>query len=137
MERRKTQGTLRTLGCGAALGGGSPSGVPPRLFPRGVWSLGAIRARFRGQTVESGGGHSADGRPTSSDAPRMPVVMPADMMPGPPGSGLQARPRAPPLAPPPQFASTAASFTGEMIRGLISNSVTIVNRYVTGDYSSG
>jgi hypothetical protein len=59
-----------------------------------------------------GGGHSADGVPTSSDAPRTPVVMPAGMMPGPPGSGLQARPRAPPLAPPPQFASAAASFSG-------------------------
>ena len=34
----------------------------------------------------SGGGHSADGLTTSSDAPRTPVVMPADMMPGPPGS---------------------------------------------------
>ena len=33
-----------------------------------------------------GGGHSADGQPTSSDAPRTPVVMPAGMMPGPPGS---------------------------------------------------
>ena len=31
-----------------------------------------------------GGGHSADGLPTSSDAPRTPVVVPADMMPGPP-----------------------------------------------------
>jgi hypothetical protein len=48
--------------------------------------LVTIRARLRGQTVESGGGHSADGRPTSSGAPRMPVVMPAGMMPGPPGS---------------------------------------------------
>ena len=33
----------------------SPAGVPPRLFPRGVWSLGAIRARFRGQTVQGAG----------------------------------------------------------------------------------
>ncbi len=61
MERRKTQDrNLRTLGCGAALGGSSPSGVPPRLFPRGVWSLGAIRARLRGQDRQRGGGHSAD-----------------------------------------------------------------------------
>jgi len=33
-----------------------------------------------------GGGHSADDRPTSSDAPRTPVIVPAGMMPGPPGS---------------------------------------------------
>ena len=47
-----------------------------------------------------GGGHSADGRPTSSDAPRMPVVMPADMMPGPPGSKAdEASPAGTALAP--------------------------------------
>ena len=68
----------------------SPAGVPPRLFPRGVWSLGAIRARFRGQVA----------LPTSSDAPRMPVVMPADMMPGPPGSKAdEASPAGTALAP--------------------------------------
>ena len=33
----------------------SPAGVPPRFFPRGVWSLGAIRARFRGHTVQGAG----------------------------------------------------------------------------------
>ena len=38
----------------------SPAGVPPRLLPRGVWSLGAIRARLRGQSRPRGGGHSAD-----------------------------------------------------------------------------
>jgi hypothetical protein len=117
MERRKTQGTLRTLGCGAV--------------PRGTARLPAFHHGSSqgvcGPLVRSGPGFV--GRPSKgrgslrrrsthfSDAPRMPVVMPADMMPGPPGSGLQARPRAPPLAPPPQFASAAASFTGEMIRG--------------------
>jgi hypothetical protein len=68
----------------------SPAGVPPRLFPRGVWSLGATRARFRGQVA----------LPTSSDAPRMPVVMPADMMPEPPGSEAdEASPAGTALAP--------------------------------------
>ena len=42
-----------------------------------------------------GGLHAADAAPTSSDAPRAPVVVPAGMMPGPPGSGSQLRPRAP------------------------------------------
>ena len=47
-----------------------------------------------------GGGHSAGDRPTSSDAPRMPVVMPADMMPGPPGSQAdEASPAGTALAP--------------------------------------
>ena len=55
-------------------------------LPRGVWSLGAIRARFRGTTVQGAGVTPPTAYPTSSDAPRMPVVMPADMMPGPPGS---------------------------------------------------
>ncbi len=58
---------------------------------------------------------TAGAAPTSRDAPRTPVVMPAGMMPGPPGNRLQACPRAPPLTPPPQLASAAASFTGEMI----------------------
>ena len=78
----------------------SPAGVPPRLFPRGVWSLGAIRARFRGQTVQGAGVTPPTARPTSSDAPRMPVVMPADMMPGPPGSKAdEASPAGTALAP--------------------------------------
>ena len=73
-NRNKGSGTpanaglqTRTSGCGARHGRSglrrafryrarSPAGVPPRLFPRGVWSLGAIRARFRGQTVQGGGG---------------------------------------------------------------------------------
>src|SRR5579863_417735 len=87
----------------------SPAGVPPRLLPRGVLSLGATRARLRGQVA----------LPTSSDAPRTPVVMPAGMMPGPPGSGLQARPRAPPLAPPPRMPPRRRPLAGEMIRPLM------------------
>jgi hypothetical protein len=35
----------------------------------------------------------------SRDAPPTPVIMPGDMMPKPPGSGLQIRPRAPPSLP--------------------------------------
>ena len=100
-------------------GDSSPSGVPPRLFPRGVVVPWCDPGQASWANRPKGGGHSADDRPTSSDTPRMPVVMPAGMMPGPPGSGLQARPRAPPLAPPPRSAFAAASFTGEMIRAVM------------------
>jgi hypothetical protein len=56
-----------------------------------------------------GGGHSAGDRPTSSDAPRMPVVMPADMMPGPPGSKADGpHPRAPHSPLPPGITRTAS-----------------------------
>ena len=55
---------------------------------------------FVGQACQRGGGHSADTAPTSSDAPRTPVVMPAGMMPEPPGSAAdEATPAGTALAP--------------------------------------
>jgi len=77
----------------------SPVGVPPRFSPKGVfhpkdsasgqasWDLvcaGVTRLRLS----------------QSRDAPPTPVMVPGDMMPKPPGSGLQIRPRAPHPAPP-------------------------------------
>ncbi len=41
------------------------------------------------------GGGPRRHRPTSSDAPRTPVLVPAGLMPEPPGNGVQIRPRAP------------------------------------------
>jgi hypothetical protein len=78
-----------------------------------------------------GGGHSADGVPTSSDAPRTPVVMPAGMMPGPPGSradeakarGHRTRPCRP--------ASPGRRPLGRDDSLHVTHSVTIVNRSVT------
>ncbi len=64
-------------------------------------SLGAIRARLRGGFANAAD-MTAGLAATSSDAPRTPVVMPAGMMPGPPGSevasparGLRLSPRRP------------------------------------------
>ncbi len=58
---------------------------------------------FVGKPVQGAGVTPPTAKPTSSDAPRMPVVMPAGMMPGPPGSGVQARPRAPSSPRPPDM----------------------------------
>ena len=64
----------------------SPAGVPPRLSPRGVFHpQGATRARLRGYGASSAD-IAANAAPSSSEAPRTPVLMPAGMMPGPPGS---------------------------------------------------
>jgi hypothetical protein len=111
----------------SALGRARLPGVPPRVFPRGVWSLGATRARFRGQTVQGAGVTPPTDLPTSSDAPRMPVVMPADMMPGPPGSEAdEASPAGTALAPAARHHPDGVP-EGEMIRQCVSIPVTIVN----------
>jgi hypothetical protein len=70
-------------------------------LPRGgVLSLGAIRARLRGPTVQGAGVTPPTAKPTSSDAPRTPVLVPAGMMPGPPGSQAdEASPAGTALAP--------------------------------------
>jgi hypothetical protein len=58
----------------------------------------SVRARLHGMQRPRGGLYAADAAPTRSDAPRTPVLVPAGMMPGPPGSGLmRPRPRAPHL----------------------------------------
>ena len=98
-ERRQTRAFRRILRCGArSFGARSFDGVPPRFSPKGVfhpkdsasgqasWDLvctGVTRLRLS----------------QSREAPPAPVIMPEDMMPKPPGSGLQIRPQAPPSLP--------------------------------------
>ena len=82
----------------------SPLGVPPPFSPKGVLVPKARRqAMFpatwperlvlkarpnRGaETSRRSAGVTRAGLSQSSDAPRVPVVVPADMMPKPPGSG--------------------------------------------------
>jgi hypothetical protein len=99
----------------------SPAGVPPRFCPRGVWSLGAIRARLRGQLA----------LPTSSGAPRTPVIVPAGMMPGPPGSRLMRPARGHRTRPHPPGITRTASFMGRDSSRYVSLSETIANKLVT------
>jgi hypothetical protein len=54
-QRRTGRATEKAACAALPLRARSPAGVPPRLCPRGVWSLGAIRARLRGQTVQGAG----------------------------------------------------------------------------------
>jgi hypothetical protein len=98
-ERRQTRVPPPHLAVRRALfGARSSDGVPPRLSPKGVfhpkdsalgqasWDVvctGVTRLRLS----------------QSRDAPPTPVIMPGDMMPKPPESGLQIRPRAPPSLP--------------------------------------
>ena len=65
-------------------GGGSPLGVPPRLSPRGLTSPKArLEPGFLGREMS----RALPGVSVPVQrAPRMPVGMPADMMPKPPGS---------------------------------------------------
>ena len=100
-ERRKRnagkRGSATAASCDAARAlrrARSSDGVPPRFSPKGVfhpkdsapgqasWDVvctGVTRLRLS----------------QSRDAPPAPVMVPGDMMPKPPGSGLQIRPRAP------------------------------------------
>jgi hypothetical protein len=99
MERRKTQGrNLRALGAALSRGRQLAFRRSTTALPKGCVVPWCDPGQVSWANRPKGGGHSADDLTTSSDAPRMPVIMAADM-PGPPGSGLQARPRAPPLAP--------------------------------------
>ena len=117
-RKKKGNGTPEDAGSSSASRGAALSVGSSRLpaFHHGssqgvLWSLGAIRARLRGGFANAAD-TTAGSAPTSSDAPRTLVVTPAGMTPGPPGSGFEARPRVPPLAPPPRFAFAAPSFTG-------------------------
>jgi hypothetical protein len=77
----------------------SPAGVPPRLSPKGVVVPKAqLRARLPGTRPKRL--LPRLGLSQSSDAPRMPVVMPAGMMPKPPGCAAdEAAPAGTALAP--------------------------------------
>jgi hypothetical protein len=95
-ERQQTQGNhRRILRCGARpFGARTLDGVPPRLSPQGI--IPSQRLGFRPGFL----GRGLNGRYPPSPvpvqgAPPTPVVMPGDMMPKPPGSRLQIRPRAP------------------------------------------
>jgi hypothetical protein len=74
------------------------SGVPPRLSPRGnsFHPQSAARARFRERRRQTLRGFPTSIPPTSSGAPRVPVVVPADVMPEPPGEqAVSSCPQAP------------------------------------------
>ena len=78
------------------IGDRSPFGAPPRRLPRKLmpWlSPGRVSWDVRAAGV------SRRALSQSSEAPRRPVIMPADAMPGPPGAGLQAPPAGTALAP--------------------------------------
>jgi hypothetical protein len=68
----------------------SPSGAPPRS--RRGFTPGSIQAALHAIATR---GRYPRRQPRLSEAPRAPVVMPAGSIPGPPGSGLQARPQEP------------------------------------------
>ena len=77
----------------------SPVGVPPRLSPKGVFHpKGSASGQASWDVVCTGVTRLRLSQ--SRDAPPTPVIMPGDMMPKPPGSELQIRPRAPHPAPP-------------------------------------
>ncbi len=52
-KRRAGRATDKAACAALRLRARSPAGVTPRLCPRGVWSLGAIRARLRGEGLPS------------------------------------------------------------------------------------
>jgi hypothetical protein len=90
-ERRQTrEQPSAPAGCGAAPArwagrSGSPVGVPPRFSPRGLTSTqGATQAMLPG--TRSGRCYRPSPVPVQR-APRAPVIVPADMMPKPPGNG--------------------------------------------------
>ena len=99
-ERRQTQGCAcphasgvrdaprRKAACAALrLRARSPAGVPPRLSPAGLSSPGlSIGPGFPRRNVKLR--RAATRHLGHSDAPRAPVVVPAGMMPEPPGCGV-------------------------------------------------
>jgi hypothetical protein len=115
---------LRILRCGSRLmTARSSDGVPPRLSPQGI--IPSQRLGFRPGFL----GRGLNGRYPPSPvpvqgAPPTPVVMPGDMMPKPPGSGLQIRPRAP--HPPHLTACLRGASLGERDFFLQNDAATIV-----------
>src|ERR1700749_2821642 len=99
-ERRQTQGNhRRILRCGARpFGARTLDGVPPRLSPEGI--IPSPKVSFRPGFL----GRGLNGRYPPSPvpvqgAPPAPVIVPGDMIPKPPESRLQTRPRVPPSLP--------------------------------------
>ena len=104
-ERRQTQGRVRTSECGSRhdkVGLRRPVAAGALACRRSTTALAKGIASSLRLSVGPGflgpGSQRAYARlrlSQSSEAPRTPVVVPADVMPEPPGSGLQIRPRAP------------------------------------------
>jgi hypothetical protein len=99
-ERRQTQGhNRRILRCGARpFGARTLDGVPPRLSPEGI--IPSQRLGFRPGFL----GRGLNGRYPPSPVPvqgstSRPGHRAGGLIPKPPGSGLQIRPRAPPPLP--------------------------------------
>ena len=82
-ERRRVQPphlAVRRCSCGSS----TPLGVPPRFSPKGLFVPKAqLRPGFVGGSAQRRVA-PASAAPTSSDAPRTPVIVPAGMMPEPP-----------------------------------------------------
>jgi hypothetical protein len=107
----------------------SPAGVPPRLSPRGVFHpQGATRARLRGYGASSAD-IAANAAPSCSEAPRTPVIVPAGMMPGPPGSRTdEVLPAGTALAPFRPASPARRPFRARLIRtGYVTEMGTYVN----------
>ena len=94
---------LRAYRARLALSGArSPSGVPPRLSPEGVFHpKGAASGQASRNAAPISGGLPPPAPARSQRAPRTPVIVPADMMPKPPECDSDEPPRAgTALAPP-------------------------------------
>ena len=80
----------------------TPLGVPPRFLPKGLLIPKAqLRPGFVGGGAETRRVAPANAAPSSSDAPRTPVIVPAGMMPEPPEcAGDEPTPAGTALAPP-------------------------------------
>ena len=134
VRKRRTGRAADKAACAALpLRARSPAGVPPRFCPRGVWSLGAIRARLRG-CFATAADMTAGSAPTSSGAPRTPVIVPAGLMPGPPGSRLMRPARGLRTRPLPPGITRTASFMGR-VSPYVSMNRTDVNGGVTKKFA--
>jgi hypothetical protein len=100
-ERRQTRSpTAAPYGARRASSGTRSSvGVPPRLSPKGVFHPEDSASGQASWDVVCTG-VTRHRLSQSREAPPTPVIMPGDMMPKPPGSGVQIRPQAPHPAPP-------------------------------------
>ena len=78
---------LRSPACGGRLGGGSPSGAPPRRSPKRPNAPAQPRPRF---TRAGGRRRYPHRRSRLSGAPRAPVVVPEGTMPGRPRLAIPA-----------------------------------------------
>ena len=115
-ERRQTQFiNLRIIGCGAR----SSERARLSAFHHGSHQResSSLRLGFRPGFLGRGlMGVTHHRLSQPREAPPTPVVMPDDMMPKPPGSGVQVRPREPLSPRPPVCLRAGVLYEGEMIR---------------------